>query len=661
MNKPEQVSTGEREPTAPVFVSYATADRKQALSVCRALERRRVRCWISTRDVAPGENYQEAIVRSLRAARAMVLVFSDAANNSDEIKKELSLASRYHIPVMALRIEDVEPSDAFAYELSTRQWIDAFSGWDKSIDSLVRRLSALPGAASPATSPSPLLARSTANARHPVVIAVTVAALLTAAGAAWWLLRPAPAVAHSMMVRLTSFQRLSPNLPATLPDAVHDEIIAAFGDQGVVGVSTASAPPAGSAPAYALGGTIRRDGDQIRVIIRLTNERSGATLWSNSTNYAADQVARVPRRIAVDSARMSRCGLFASSTYRKALPDLVLADYMQYCQRVAVFQSDPERGLDYARRVATAAPDFSWGWSAVSDAAVQSVFTNAFNGRREEVWRIGREAADKALSLDPENSDALTQKSLLIDWNDRLSQEKLLKQAIAARPLDCGCEHLIHALMLENVGRYADAAQEFRRATDMLALDWISQLNLADALTVSGRQDEAKPHFDAAVDLSSAPDLSSKIPIIEAMEIGNYASGIKALGDPKLQMVAPVKAALLASYQAMASGNAEAKAQAIKALLSLPDGQKDDLVIRALAVLGDPHDALALFLKGIGSVWSWPSVLWYPSMRSVLDDPAIPGLLQQLGLINYWRTTHTRPDVCSARNTPAFCQLISKP
>ena len=67
----------------------------------------------------------------------MVLVFSEAANNSDEIKKELSLASRYHIPVMALRIEDVEPSDAFAYELSTRQWIDAFDGWDKSIDSLV--------------------------------------------------------------------------------------------------------------------------------------------------------------------------------------------------------------------------------------------------------------------------------------------------------------------------------------------------------------------------------------------------------------------------------------------------------------------------------------------------------------------------------------------
>ena len=130
----------------PVFVSYATADRKEALAVCKAIERRGSRCWISCRDVAPGQNYQEEIARSVRNARAVVLVFSDAANNSDEIKKELSLGSRYHVPVMALRIEDVEPSDAFAYELSTRQWIDAFEGWDKSLDALVARIAQIPGA-----------------------------------------------------------------------------------------------------------------------------------------------------------------------------------------------------------------------------------------------------------------------------------------------------------------------------------------------------------------------------------------------------------------------------------------------------------------------------------------------------------------------------------
>src|SRR5213076_2260882 len=152
VNEPRAVSDDARLERA-VFISYATADRKEALAVCKALEGRGTRCWISTRDVAPGENYQEAIVRSLRYARAMVLVFSDAANNSDEIKKELSLASRYHVPVMALRIEDVEPSDAFAYELSTRQWIDAFAGWDRSIDSLARRIGELHGTHPAVSSP----------------------------------------------------------------------------------------------------------------------------------------------------------------------------------------------------------------------------------------------------------------------------------------------------------------------------------------------------------------------------------------------------------------------------------------------------------------------------------------------------------------------------
>src|SRR4051794_10179695 len=278
----------------PVFISYAAADRKEALSVCKAIERRGVKCWISTRDVEPGDNYQEEIVRAIRDASSMVLVFSEAANNSDEIKKELSLASRYHIPVMALRIEDVEPSDAFAYELSTRQWIDAFLGWDKSIDALASRLKLTTQGSGQPVKQASQPRRSMAIGRS-WLAAVGAAVLVVLGVGAWMLLRPAPAAAHSMIVRLTGFQLLSGDLPASLPETVREEIGAAFGDQGIVGVSTSPAPPAGAAPAYALGGTIRRDGDKIRVIARLVNERSGATLWSSSSDYDGTQIARVPR------------------------------------------------------------------------------------------------------------------------------------------------------------------------------------------------------------------------------------------------------------------------------------------------------------------------------------------------------------------------------
>ena len=659
MDDPAQAQGLERASSAPVFISYATADRKQALQVCRAIERRGAKCWISTRDVAPGENYQEAIVRSLRASRAMVLVFSESANNSDEIKKELSLASRYHVPVMALRIEDVEPSDAFAYELSTRQWIDAFSGWDRSIDSLVHRLGELSGSPPPGSMPSsPAPARAKPIGKRPLLIACAAFVLLTAIGAAWWFLRPAPSAAHSMMVRLAGFQRLSTDLPATLPDTVRDELTAAFGDQGVVGVSTASTPPPGPAPAYALGGTIRRDGNQVRVITRLANERSGATLWSSSSNYDAAQLARVPRRIAIQSALMARCGLFGASTYRKSLPDQVLADYMQYCLTTAVFQTDPGKGLNFARKVVAAEPDFSWGWAAVADAAVQSMYQNPAGPSREELRQIGLQAVDKALSLDSRNSFALSQKALLIDPNDRIGQEKLLKQAFAARPLDCGCEHLMYSLMLENVGRYSDAADQFRRAIEMLALDTNSEFGLADSLIVAGKPAEAKSHFAASAELNPDPTTADTVTALEATESGDYAAGIIALRDPKLPFDDKQRAALLAGYRAMASGDAAAKTQAARALLALPDDQKNYMVLRTLAVLGAKREALALFVKGLGSRWDWPSLLWYPSMRGLLDDPMIPGLLQKLGMMAYWRATHTRPDVCSAKSPPPFCGMI---
>ena len=300
-----------------VFVSFATADRKQALSVCKAIERRDMKCWISARDVAPGENYQEVIVRSIRNSRAMVLIFSKAANDSDEIKKELSLASKYKLPVLALRIENVEPSDAFAYELSTRQWIDGFTGWDLSIDSLVGRINQISDAEPmAATAVSRSSWRLDLSSYRRVSIAAAGLLMLVVAVGLWWALRPPRAAAHSMIVRLAGFQLLSADLPASLRDTVDAEITAAFNVDGVVGISTAPSPAEGAAPAYALGGTIQRDGRTIRVITRLTNESSGATLWTDTFNYDGNEVSRVPRHIAVDAGNVVRCGLFCASTSR---------------------------------------------------------------------------------------------------------------------------------------------------------------------------------------------------------------------------------------------------------------------------------------------------------------------------------------------------------
>lgn len=661
MNEQEAAIDKEDRARQPVFISYATADRTEALKVCKAVEQRGMNCWISMRDVPAGANYQEAIVQSIRTARALALVFSDAANSSDEIKKELSLASRYHVPVIALRLADVDPSDAFAYELSTRQWIDAFEGWDQSIDRLVSRVGEISGA-----EPVTAVAARGAPPRKVFISAprMAIAAfagllLLVLAAGAWWMLRPPQAAAHSMMVRLAGFQVLSADLPATLRTTVDAEITAAFNADGVVGASTASAPAPGEVPAYALGGTMQREGNTIRVITRLTNERSGATLWTDTFNYDGNQVSRVPRHIAVDAGNVVRCGLFGASTYRKPLPDTVLRDYMQFCQG----HWDPNlqegrKALVPAQRVVAAVPDFSWGWAGVA-GAYWKVAMSAGDGRlADEARANGREAADRAIAIDGRNSEALYIKSMLVDRRDWIGRESLLKRAVAARRLDCGCEHHQYGWMLLNVGRVTDAVDQLRQADDMLALYVYTPLTLANALVAAGKADEAKPYFDAAIDLAPDADFAEQLRAYKATQTGD----INLLLDPKLPISAELRAVLLKGYRALASSNAAAKAQAVQTLLALPEDRQDATVARLLAELGADHEAFGIAAR-IATTQEYPgaSLLWYRSMRGILSDPGFPAVAKQLGLLNYWTMSRTRPDVCNDKAKPPFCRMIGAP
>ena len=656
VSEPGSTIGGEDRGTTPVFISYATADRAAALKVCKAIERRGTRCWISTRDVPPGANYQEAIVQSLRTARAVVLVFSEAANTSDEIKKELSLASRYHVPVIALRLKDIEPSDAFAYELSTRQWINAFEGWDASIDTLVGRIAQLSGtppvvAAAPASASS---GKAVSSRRGIAIAGAGLLALVTAA-AVWWTSRPPQAEAHGMTIRLAGFQLLSADLPANLRDTVDAEITAAFSVDGVVGVSTASVPESGTAPAYTLGGTIQRDGDAVRVITRMANERSGTTLWTHTFNYDGSEVARIPRHIAVDAGNVVRCGLFGASTYYKPLPDTVLKDYMQFCEgHWDPNLSDGRKALVPAQRVVAAVPDFSWGWAAIAGAYWKVAWSADDRRIADEARASGREAADRAVAIDSRNSEALYIKAVLLDSRDWIGKDELFRRAVAARRLDCGCEHHQYGALLVNVGRTAEALEQLHQANNMLALYVYTPLTLAQALVVAGKVDEAKPVFDAAIDLAPNDSFAKRLTAYKATQTGD----ITLLLDPAVPIPEELRAAMVKALRALASPDSGARKQAAQALLALPEKQQWDQVAMLLADLGENHEAFRIASRKASAEHPEPSLFWNRSMRGTLDDPGFPAMVEQLGLLKYWKTTHTKPDVCSEKPAPAFCGMI---
>ncbi len=82
----------------------------------------------------------DAIVQAIDAAKVMVLVFSENANNSEEIKREIVLASNAKVPVIPLRVDDVAPKGALAYQLATRQWLDLFENWESQIERLANSI-----------------------------------------------------------------------------------------------------------------------------------------------------------------------------------------------------------------------------------------------------------------------------------------------------------------------------------------------------------------------------------------------------------------------------------------------------------------------------------------------------------------------------------------
>jgi hypothetical protein len=110
-----------------VFLSYSSKDKAAADAVCNVLERNRIRVWMAPRDIVPGVGWAASIIGAINGARVMVLVFSSHANTSPQIEREVERAINKAIPVIPFRVENVAPSDALEYFISSPHWLDAFT------------------------------------------------------------------------------------------------------------------------------------------------------------------------------------------------------------------------------------------------------------------------------------------------------------------------------------------------------------------------------------------------------------------------------------------------------------------------------------------------------------------------------------------------------
>lgn len=121
-----------------VFISYASRDRARAEAICAVLEADGLRCWIAPRDGTPGVPYATFLVDAIAASKLVVVVFSRSATRSEAVLNELEIAFNRKRPLLAVRIEDTQPTRAAEFYLRRRHWFDAFDG---------SSLAALPAAA----------------------------------------------------------------------------------------------------------------------------------------------------------------------------------------------------------------------------------------------------------------------------------------------------------------------------------------------------------------------------------------------------------------------------------------------------------------------------------------------------------------------------------
>ena len=108
-----------------MFISHSSQDAATAEQVCATLEGNGIGCWIAPRDVLPGMSYGEALLDAIETSRLVVLVYSEHANASPQVRREVERAASMDVPILPFRLEDAPMSEALEYFLSESHWLTA--------------------------------------------------------------------------------------------------------------------------------------------------------------------------------------------------------------------------------------------------------------------------------------------------------------------------------------------------------------------------------------------------------------------------------------------------------------------------------------------------------------------------------------------------------
>ena len=229
------------------------------------------------------------------------------------------------------------------------------------------------------------------------------------------------------------------------------------------------------AVAALLEGTVRRDGDRIRVSVQLVNGRDGKLLWSERYDRARADLLQVQDEIAsaVVAAVLPKFAARGGKVGRLPTNDPVAYDlYLVGRQRERDAESAADDvSADALRRQArelyesaiASNPEFAQAHARLANVELWLSDPVDRMTRVAVVDRAVLSKIERALALDPSNSDAWLTKGVLLRWTQRPGGGAAYRRAVALDPGNAGALTVMAVYEFSN-GRYDRGLQYAERA-----------------------------------------------------------------------------------------------------------------------------------------------------------------------------------------------------
>ena len=242
-----------------------------------------------------------------------------------------------------------------------------------------------------------------------------------------------------------------------------------------------------------LDGTIQRNGEKIRVNVRLTDVVSGESLWGGTFDEQYRDIFSVQDTISTKVAEALRVRLTGSAQFADRGTNDVEA-YRLYLQgRLFQFRSTRNeiyQAIGFYREAIRLDPNYALAYAGMADANRTLPITSDVDPR--SAFPESRMAAEQALRLSPALSQAWVALGYVASWYewDWKTAEENMRRAVELDPQNEEA-HRALSILLTILGRHAEAVNEMRRARELAPLSLPTNALEAQALFYAGRDREA--------------------------------------------------------------------------------------------------------------------------------------------------------------------------